>query len=187
LNLGETHSRCGGDACYRCYCAQNIWHSTLRSKHLKARSLLRAYATALNGRWDDEGARHEAYDTALRQASAEVDSNVPTEDDGTLPARAVKQRELTITLRIGNGADLQDDMALPALTPGQRRTSDSNRSPPAMMARQRAGQGPPVTAPRPVVNDRLVAREGDRGGTAQLPPSPFSWPAQGPPQGMAND
>ncbi|GFR46998.1 hypothetical protein Agub_g8681 [Astrephomene gubernaculifera] len=59
---------------------KNIWHSTLRSKQLKVRSLLRAYARALRGRWDDSEARQEAYNAAVEMHSTDGDASAASRD-----------------------------------------------------------------------------------------------------------
>ncbi|EFJ43660.1 hypothetical protein VOLCADRAFT_96237 [Volvox carteri f. nagariensis] len=156
---------------------ENIWHSTLRSKHLKARSLLRAYATALNGRWDDETARHEAYTAALRQHTVSAGGTDPSTgalEGGGLRDMAFNQDDDTQTPRMGSvqaGAG-----TIVAQTP------DNNQSPAAVLARNRGGRGPPATAPRPLANDRVTGRGGQHRhqhpDNPRVPPSPTSCPTK---------
>lgn len=56
-----------------CCWLQNIWHSTLRSKKLKSRSLLRAYAREVQERGDSAAARLEAFRIAFRQTRGNDD------------------------------------------------------------------------------------------------------------------
>ncbi len=53
---------------------QNIWHSTLRSKKLKARSLLRAYAREVHERGDSAAARLEAFRSAVKLTKGAEDA-----------------------------------------------------------------------------------------------------------------
>ncbi|GLC56461.1 hypothetical protein PLESTB_001107200 [Pleodorina starrii] len=138
---------------------KNIWHSTLRSKHLKARSLLRAYATALNGRWDDETARQEAYEIALGQQG----TSAPHFSAGPLQAGLVLNGmvghdDAAQTPRLCIVTGLTGAGGLPELKPAGAQTPDSSRSPAVMSARQRAGRCPPATAPRPLASDKAAGR-----------------------------
>ncbi|EFJ42736.1 hypothetical protein VOLCADRAFT_97200 [Volvox carteri f. nagariensis] len=53
---------------------QNIWHSTLRSKKLKSRSLLRAYAREVQERGDSTAARLEAFRSAVKLTKSNEDA-----------------------------------------------------------------------------------------------------------------
>ncbi|KAG2486094.1 hypothetical protein HYH03_015189 [Edaphochlamys debaryana] len=67
---------------------KNIWHSTIRSKQLKGRSLLRAYTRALNGRWDDAEARRQALADTLHLHSGnprETLANLAAADNTNSP------------------------------------------------------------------------------------------------------
>ncbi|GLI62992.1 hypothetical protein VaNZ11_005849 [Volvox africanus] len=59
---------------------KNIWHSTLRSKHLKSRSLLRTYALEVQERGDSPEAREEAF----RVARLTCGTDEPGTDPGDL-------------------------------------------------------------------------------------------------------
>lgn len=143
---------------------QNIWHSTLRSKHLKARSLLRTYATALNGRWDDEESRQEAYNIALRLHEAD-----PVVQ---LHGHAVETPWVCVEAPTSADASQQE------VNLANMGTFDGCHSPRAVVSH--IASAPPTKADWHPANEGVFQHRHQRARTgARPPPSPNTSPAKG--------